>query len=266
MTATRRILVIEDDPDIAHLVQLHLRDAGHMVDVARDGAAGLQKALGPEPYHLIVLDLTLPGVDGLEVCCRVRVKAGDTLLLMLTARSSEIDRVLGLEMGADDYLVKPFSIRELLARVRALFRRVDQSVARLAPPVSGAAPGALSPCASEREAADGERLICAGDLVIGRAKRRVTLADKLVSLTAKEFDLLVQFACHPGRVYTRSDLLNLLWGEGYEGYEHTVNSHINRLRAKIETNPAKPHYLLTVWGVGYKFADGDDLLPGKGGV
>ena len=254
----RKILVIEDDLDIAHLVELHLRDAGYAVDRAPDGTAGLIRALGPAPYDLIVLDLTLPGLDGLEICRRVRVKAAHTLLLMLTARSSELDRVLGLEMGADDYLVKPFSIRELLARVKALFRRAEQ---RSAAASSGAetTPGAPPFCPAEREVAGGERLICAGDLVIERAKRRVTIGGAPVSLTAKEFDLLVQFACHPGRVYTRSDLLDLLWGQSYEGYEHTVNSHINRLRTKIEANPARPRYLLTVWGVGYKFADGDDV-------
>ena len=264
--AARKILVVEDDPDIADLVRLHLRDAGHDVDVARDGTSGLQKALGPVPPDLIVLDLSLPGPDGLEICRRVRIASGDTLLLMLTARSGEVDRVLGLEMGADDYLVKPFSIRELLARVKALFRRADQNFARSAAAVPGeATPGTLPPCSAEREAADGEQLICAGDLRIERSKRRATLAGRPVSLTAKEFDLLVQFACHPGRVYTRSDLLNLLWGDGYEGYEHTVNSHINRLRAKIEVNPARPHYLRTVWGVGYKFADGEDIQNGGAG-
>ena len=258
----RKILVIEDDQDIAHLVGLHLRDAGYAVETAPDGTTGLAKALGAGPFDLILLDLTLPGLDGLEICRRVHARAAHTLLLMLTARSSELDRVLGLEMGADDYLTKPFSIRELLARVKALFRRAEQSFA-LASSGAEMGLGALSACPSERDVA-GERLICAGDLVIERAKRRVTVGGTLVNLTAKEFDLLVQFACHPGRVYTRSDLLSLLWGEGYEGYEHTVNSHINRLRIKIETNPAQPHYLRTVWGVGYKFADGDDVAAGSG--
>ena len=253
--ATRSILVIEDDQDIAQLVQLHLRDLGFEVETASEGAGGLGKALSGS-FDLVILDLTLPGVDGLEICRRVRATSGNTLLLMLTARSTELDRVLGLEMGADDYLVKPFSIRELLARVKALFRRAEQSFA-LASSTSdaGAVSNPLPECSTERDVA-GERLICAGDLVIERAKRRVTLAGQGVGLTAKEFDLLVQFACHPGRVYTRSDLLDLLWGQSYEGYEHTVNSHINRLRTKIEADPSRPRYLLTVWGVGYKFTDG----------
>ena len=252
----RKILVIEDDQDIASLVQLHLRDAGYDVDVANDGTTGLKTALA-QPYHLIVLDLTLPSLDGLEICRRIHAKSDDTLLLMLTARSSELDRVLGLELGADDYLTKPFSIRELLARVKALFRRDEQRFATAAASSSAEALAALPACPSERSVGD-ERAICSGELIIERAKRRVTLAGATLGLTAKEFDLLAQFACHPGRVYTRSDLLDLLWGQGYEGYEHTVNSHINRLRAKIETNPARPRYLLTVWGVGYKFADGED--------
>lgn len=238
----RRILVIEDDRDIAHLTQLHLRDLAGEVDIARDGAAGLQQAL-TSAYDLVVLDLTLPGIDGLEICRRLRARPGYLLILMLTARSSELDRVLGLEMGADDYLVKPFGIRELVARVRALFRRADALT--------------LADCPSEERSAENV-CITSGALVIDREKHRVTLGDKTVALTAREFDLLAQFACHPGRVYTRADLLDLVWGEGYEGYEHTVNSHLNRLRAKIEADPAKPRYLLTVWGVGYKFADAAD--------
>jgi DNA-binding response OmpR family regulator len=230
----RRILVIEDDVDIARLVELHLRDGGYDVSLAYDGTAGLGLALS-KPFDLIILDLLLPGVDGLEICRRVRAGAAYTPILMLTSRSAELDRVLGLEMGADDYLTKPFSIPELLARVRALFRREQ---------------------ALRTEASSGPRkAIRAGGLVIEAEKRRVTLDNREVALTAKEFDLLLQFARHPGRVYTRLELLNLVWGYGYEGYEHTVNSHINRLRAKIEDDPAKPRYILSVRGVGYKFSD-----------
>ncbi|MEX5283251.1 MAG: response regulator transcription factor [Nitrospiraceae bacterium] len=234
----RQILVIEDDRDIAHLVELHLRDLGHAVQVVHDGVEGLREALS-KPYDLIILDLMLPGMEGLELCRRLRAKPTYTPILMLTAKSSELDRVLGLEFGADDYLTKPFSIRELLARVKALFRRVQAftigSTARL------------------------QKIIRASGLLIDVEKRKVTLEERPVDLTAKEFDLLLQFAEHPGRVYTRAQLLNAVWGYGHEGYEHTVNSHINRLRAKLEKDPARPDFILTVWGIGYKFRDVEDL-------
>lgn len=232
-----RILLIEDDRDISELLRLHLADMGCAVDVADRGDSGLEKALSA-PYDLVVLDLMLPGLDGLEVCRRLRAQKRFTPILMLTARSSELDRVLGLEIGADDYLTKPFSIRELLARVKALSRRVEA----LGNP----------PAASDRKPVE------AGDLVIDPEKRKVTLNGASLDLTAKEFDLLLQFATHPGKVYSRSQLLDQVWGYGHEGYEHTVNSHINRLRAKIEKNPARPRYILTVWGVGYKFSDAED--------
>jgi len=235
---TRKILVIEDDKDIAHLVELHLKDAGHEVDLAFDGRSGLELALSKQ-YDLIILDIMLPGVDGLEICKRVRTASAYTPILMLTAKSAELDRVLGLEIGADDYLTKPFSIRELLARVKALFRRVE----------------AFKTEASQEP----KKLVRAKGLLIDIEKRKVTLNEKTISLTAKEFDLLLHFARHPGRVYTRMELLNLVWGYGYEGYEHTVNSHINRLRAKIEENPAQPRYILSVHGVGYKFIDAEDF-------
>ena len=230
----RRILVIEDDRDIAGLLELHLRDGGYDVHLAQDGAAGYQQAL-VKPYDLIILDLTLPGMDGLDICQMLRAKSTYTPILMLTAKSTELDRVLGLEVGADDYLTKPFSIRELLARVKALFRRVE---------------GLTVPAAGGEQ-----KLINAGDLVIDIEKRKVTLSAKTIDLTAKEFDLLVHFAQHPGRVYTRSQLLDLVWGYAHAGYEHTVNSHINRLRAKIERDTSRPRYIVTVWGVGYSFTE-----------
>src|SRR5215475_1858667 len=230
----RTILVIEDDQDIAHLVALHLQDLGWAVGVVNQGHAGLIQALTMS-YDLIILDLMLPGVAGLTICQQLRTRPNYTPILMLTAKSTELDRVLGLEMGADDYLTKPFSIQELLARVKALFRRME---ALRSQAVSG-----------------GEETIRAGDLMIEVPKRQVTLRGQAVSLTGKEFDLLLQFAQHPGRVYTRAQLLDLVWGYGHEGYEHTVNSHINRLRAKIERDPRRPCYVLTVWGIGYKFTD-----------
>jgi DNA-binding response OmpR family regulator len=245
-------LIIEDARDIAQLVQMHLSDLNYQVDVAYDGQSGLERALS-QHYDLIVLDLMLPGVDGLEICRRLRARTereSYSLILILTSKGTELDRVLGLEIGADDYLTKPFSIRELLARVKALFRRTQAMGSS-----SSSAPWASSngDCPGE----DGAGLIRAGELEIETAKRRVTIAGRDIVLTAKEFDLLHQFACHPGRVYTRTQLLDGVWGLGYEGYEHTVNSHINRLRAKIEDDPTHPKYLLTVWGVGYKFTDSD---------
>ncbi len=210
-SASDKVLIVEDDRDISHLVELHLRDVGYDVDIAHDGSTGLEQALA-KTYDLVILDLTVPGIEGLEVCRRLRAEPSYPLVLMLTARTSEFDRVLGLETGADDYWTKPFSIRELLARVKALLRRMD---------ARGTPPELLT---------EGEKVIRGGPLVIDDAKREVTLSGQVVSLTAKEFDLLFLFASHPARVYTRAQLLDLIWGQGYDGYEHTVNSHINRLR------------------------------------
>jgi DNA-binding response OmpR family regulator len=236
----RRVLIIEDDKDIAHLVELHLRDAGYEVSLASDGGSGLKLALS-RSFDLIILDLMLPVVDGLEICRRVRAATTYVPILVLTAKSAEIDRVLGLEIGADDYLTKPFSVPELLARVKALFRRVE---------------------ALQSQSQEHRKVVRAGGLVIDVSKRTVAADGKSIALTAKEFDLLLQFARHPGRVYTRLELLNEVWGYGYEGYEHTVNSHINRLRAKLEEDPARPRYILSVRGVGYKFSDPDDAGGG----
>lgn len=230
----RKVLVIEDDLNIAELVALHLRDEGYEVDVQNNGHDGLATALGGQ-HELIILDLMLPGTDGLSICRRLRSEACYIPILMLTAKSSELDRVLGLEMGADDYLTKPFSIRELVARVKAMFRRADAM--------------GVQPCEPEGATLD------FGSLHIDIERRSVKADGKVVDLTAKEFELLLFFARHPGRVYSRVQLLDHVWGYGHEGYEHTVNSHINRLRAKIEQDPAKPRYVLTVWGVGYKFAE-----------
>ena len=231
---TQRVLVVEDDIDIASLVQLHLSENGCDVTLAHDGPEGLRRALS-EPFDLVVLDLMLPGIDGIEICRRLRARPDYTPILMLTAKSAEPDRVVGLEMGADDYLTKPFSVRELVARIKAIFRRVAALGVNESSPVPDH--------------------IAVGGLAITKEKRRVELDGQLVELTAKEFDLLVQFASHPGRVYTRAQLLDLVWGYGQDYYQHTVNSHINRLRAKIERDPAEPRYIQTVWGVGYKFYD-----------
>ena len=235
---TKKILIIEDNRDLAQLLENHLRDLSFQVDVAFDGPTGLARA-NSNPYDLVILDLMLPGLDGMEICRRLRRGPAYTPILMLTAKSSELDRVLGLEIGADDYVTKPFSIRELLARVKAILRRVEE----------------LTEGSDETARA----VIQAGGLEIDPAKRIARSSGRIVELTAKEFDLLLHFARNPGKVYTRSQLLDRVWGYGHDGYEHTVNSHINRLRAKIEQDPAHPVYILTVWGVGYKFVDVETL-------
>lgn len=231
---TKHILIIEDHADIANLLMINLRDKYMDVDHAADGESGLQLALDGN-YDLVILDLMLPGMDGMDVCRTLRQQKVFTPVLMLTARTSELDRVLGLEVGADDYLSKPFSVPELVARVNAILRRADQYQRETATMIQ-----------------DSLRF---GDLCIDPDKREVLLAGDTIDLTAREFDLLFHFASNPGRVYTRAQLLDSVWGYGHDGYEHTVNSHINRLRAKIEHDPANPQYVMTVWGVGYKFAD-----------
>ena len=226
----RSILVVEDEPDIAELVALHLRDADFEVSIAPDGHAGLRAAFARN-WDLVILDLRLPGPDGLEICRALRAEKAYVPILMLTSKSSELDRVLGLEMGADDYVTKPFSISELQARVKALFRRIDAVASEPTRPTAR---------------------LSLGELSIDEGSREVTIGDTLISLTAREFDLLLHFARHPGRVFSRAQLLDTIWGYGHEGYEHTVNSHINRLRSKLEPASDKPRYIITVWGVGYK--------------
>jgi DNA-binding response OmpR family regulator len=230
----KKVLVIEDDRNIAELLEIHLRDLDCEVERIEDGNKGLEAALAAN-HDLIVLDLMLPGTDGMEICRRVRGKEIHTPILMLTAKSEEIDKVMGLESGADDYLTKPFSVREFIARVKAIFRRMEI-------------------LKEDRKEEKTERMDF-GELKIEPAMRKVTLGDNRVELTPKEFDLLVLLARHPGRSYSRSQLLSLVWGYEFSGYEHTVNSHINRLRMKIEPNPAAPMYILTTWGVGYRFKE-----------
>ena len=232
MEPKKRFLVVEDNTDIANLVSMHLRDLDAEVQIASDGRRGLAMAQASD-FDLIILDLMLPGIDGLEICRQLRSHADNTPILMLTAKSAELDRIVGLEMGADDYLPKPFSVRELVARAKAILRRTEMA--------------AIQP--------DDQEVINAGDLSLDYKRRAVTIAGKEMELTAREFDLLWHFANHPGQVFTRGQLLDKVWGYGHDGYEHTVNSHINRLRAKIESDPSNAKYIQTVWGVGYKFAD-----------
>ncbi|MEZ4632877.1 MAG: response regulator transcription factor [Deinococcales bacterium] len=231
---SQKILIVEDDRDIAELIAINLRDDGYELKVVHDGLSALEEAL-EGGYDLMVLDVMLPKLDGFEVCKRLRAAQNYSLVLMLTAKSSELDRVLGLEIGADDYLTKPFSLRELQARVKALLRRKAQ----------------LETLVLQ----DSPKVIEAGQMRLEVDKRELYIAGRQVHLTTKEFDLLLQFARNPGRVYSRTQLLDLVWGYGFDGYEHTVNSHINRLRAKIEVDPAIPSYIQTVWGVGYKFRE-----------
>lgn len=225
----KKILIIEDDPEIIKLLEIHLTDLIYTTAKAMDGELGLNMALEND-YDLIILDLTLPSMDGVEVCKKLRTKK-NTPIIMLTAKSEEIDRVLGLEIGADDYITKPFSIRELLARIKAVMRRTGVKNA------------------NQKDSST----ISVEGLHIDVDKRKVLLEEKKVELSPKEFELLVLMASNPGRNYTRTELLNMIWGYNFEGYEHTVNSHINRLRAKIESDMANPNYILTTWGVGYKF-------------
>ncbi len=229
----KRVLIIEDDPDIVALLHLHLKDLGYDCRIEVSGKTGLEAAL-QEDFDLIVLDIMLPEVDGLTILRQVRVRKPLIPILMLTARSEEIDKVLGLEMGADDYLTKPFSVREFIARVKAIFRRIDAS--HHTEPVSTA-----------------QDMIYADALCIDLDRRRVTVNEKRVELSPKEFELLSLLASNPGKSYDRSRLLNLIWGYDYTGFAHTVNSHINRLRSKIEPDINQPRYILTTWGVGYRF-------------
>ena len=229
----KSVLVVEDERDIAQLLKMHLSEFCDEVVIANNGREGLSAA-EKRPWGLIILDLGLPGIGGLEICRRIRQNMRYTPVLMLTAKTAESDRVLGLDTGADDYVAKPFSLQEIIARVRAIFRR----------------------CAALQDDAETKELpvIRQGGLSIDCEKRQTDVDGRAVELTAKEFDLLAHFARHPGRVYTRAQLLDQVWGYGHEGYEHTVNSHINRLRSKIEQDPSKPCYIVTVWGVGYRFA------------
>ncbi|HYC44331.1 MAG TPA: response regulator transcription factor [Burkholderiales bacterium] len=230
----RNVLVIEDQQDIAHLVRLHLQDLPCNVELAFDGRSGLAAAEA-RSYDLVLLDLMLPAIDGLEICRRLRARPRYTPIMMVTAKAAELDRVLGLELGADDYLTKPFSIRELVARVKAVFRRMEHLASTAAPPPN--------------------ETLAFGELQADVASREVTVHGERVSLTTKEFDLLLHFLRNPGRVYTRLQLLDAVWGYGYDGYEHNVNCHMNRLRAKIERDPAHPSFILTVRGVGYRLGD-----------
>ena len=228
------ILVAEDQADIRDLLVMNLRGAGYDVAAVADGAAALASQ-AESASDLLILDLMMPALDGLEVCKALRARGHSTPILMLTAKSTELDRVLGLELGADDYLTKPFSLAELLARVKALLRRAEM----------------------QRAASDGSqpRVLRNGSLEIEPTKRQVRHGGTPVDFTALEFALLLHFARHPGHVFSRAQLLDAVWGYSHDGYEHTVTTHINRLRNKLEADPMRPQLILTVRGAGYKLRD-----------
>ncbi len=234
---SKRVLLVEDDAHIADLLAMHLRDEGLEVVPCARGDEGLAQLERGGDWDALVLDLMLPGVDGLAICRRARAMPRYTPIIIISARASEVHRILGLEIGADDYLPKPFSVLELVARVRALLRRAEAM--------------------AQNARLEAGSLSVAG-LAMDPVARDARLAGTRLDLTPREFDLLYFFARQPGKVFSRMDLLNAVWGYQHEGYEHTVNTHINRLRSKIETDPAQPARILTVWGRGYKFAGAED--------
>ena len=225
--------MIEDDKSIVDLVEIHLKDIHCNLTKAYNGKDGLSLAL-KNKYELIILDIMLPDIDGIEVCKKIRGEKIFTPVMMLTARNEEIDKIIGLETGADDYMTKPFSIREFIARVKAILRRNEIRAINHA---------------------QSSEIIQFDALSIDPQKRKVLLNGNKIELTPKEFDLLYLFMSNPGKNYSRENLLNIVWGYEFSGYEHTVNSHINRLRSKIESDIASPKYILTTWGVGYRFSD-----------
>jgi len=224
--------MVEDDKHLIELVDIHLKDINCDTTKVSTGKEALQKGLNKN-FDLIILDIMLPDIDGFDVCRQLRAEKIKTPILMLTARSEEIDKIIGLETGADDYLTKPFSVRELVARVKAILRRAEINLDK----------------SSE------DKVIEYGELFIDPTKRKALLGGAKLELTPKEFDLLFLFVSNPGKSYSREALLQKVWGHEFRGYEHTVNSHINRLRAKIEPDISKPTYILTTWGVGYRFTD-----------
>lgn len=227
----KRILIIEDDPVLVDLVRIHLHDLPATLLTASSGRDGLVK-LAECPVDLCILDVMLPDLNGLDVCRLIRQRDALLPILMLTSKSDESDKVLGFEAGADDYLTKPFGVQEFTARLRALLRRAGQ-------PALPAEPAVYS---------------CQG-LTIDRHQRRVLVNGQRIELTPKEFDLLVLLVGHPGKTYSRKELLHQVWNYSFEGYEHTVTAHVNRLRSKIEPDFAHPVHILTTWGVGYRFAE-----------
>jgi DNA-binding response OmpR family regulator len=239
MSLSRRVLFIEDDVQIGEVVGEELEDLGCEVLWHQDGQDGWDRFQETD-IDLVILDLRLPSLGGLEICERIREIDPYVPIVMLTAKAEKRDVVQGLELGADDYITKPFSNSELIARIQALFRRMATD-------------------RDHSEQTGSRNRLEFGPLRIDETAHTVTLEGQPVHLTAKEFDLLLQFARHPGRAFSRGELLSEVWGEEFDGYDHTVNTHINRLRSKIEPDPSEPIFLQTVWGVGYRFAEPGEL-------
>ncbi|MFT5164153.1 MAG: two-component system alkaline phosphatase synthesis response regulator PhoP [Alteromonadaceae bacterium] len=227
------VLIVEDELDIAELIKVHMEDLTLKVQLCDNGNVAIDLALSQD-YSVLILDINLPGCSGLDVCRKVREAKPEQAILMLTSRTSEIDRVVGLELGADDYMTKPFSVRELQARVHALLRRVNL-------------------LKKSKTTEQQSPVICTGQLMINQRTHEVVLYDKTLDLTSTEFDLICFMAQHPNQVFSRAQLLDSVWGYQHSGYEHTVNSHINRLRNKLKTQDDDNPIIKTVFGVGYKF-------------
>lgn len=233
MIEKNKVLIIEDDPHIVELLNIHLADLACDITYTMNGFKGLE-LINNNLYDLIILDVMLPGLNGIEICRKIRLNDIKTPVLMLTARTEEIDKIIGLETGADDYITKPFSIREFIARVRVVFRRKENYQHSNDTQV---------PCT----------LLNYDKLKVDLEKRKVTINDSRIELSPMEFELLTLLASNPGKSFSRERLLKLVWGYDFEGYEHTVNTHINRLRGKIEQDVSHPQFILTTWGVGYRF-------------
>lgn len=234
------IVIVEDDASIAEMLSFHMKAQGYQITHFADGEAARQNLMKHD-YDLVLLDIMLPNCNGLDICKALRQKNPALPILMLTSLDGEIDRVIGLELGADDYLTKPFSMRECTARVKALLRR-----SQLAAP------------STEPEKPDAEQLTIA-ELSLDSGSRVVTVDGREIDLTAREFDLLFYLAQNHGRVYSRSQLLDAVWGYSHDGYEHTINTHINRLRNKLKRSDGLSDFIQTVWGVGYKFVNPDQV-------
>lgn len=229
----KSVLLVEDDLELTKLLTLHLNTQLYNLTSCASGTDAISE-LAKNHFDLIILDISLPDINGLELCKKFRENNGHTPIMMLTCRGEESDKVLALELGADDYVTKPFGILELLARTKALLRRSNQV---------------------NENKQDQDDLIVFKDLVIDTNKRKASVRGERMELTNKEFDLLFLLAKNPGKTFSRHDLLEIIWGVAFSGYEHTITSHINRLRIKIESNLQYPEYILTVWGTGYRFSE-----------